>query len=65
MSHKHKEREEVFAVLRWDAFQEPASLEVCLTVKEIVKSRERAEAEVTRLNSINGERDVKYWWQVT
>lgn len=65
MSHKHKEREEVFAVLRFDAFHEAASPDVCITVKEIVRSRELADAEVARLNAINGQKSVRYWWQHT
>ncbi len=66
MSHHHKEREEVYAVLRFDGFHEPNTPpEVCITVKEVVRSRELAEAEVSRLNAVNGEKDVRYWCQQT
>jgi hypothetical protein len=67
MSHKHKERDEVYAVLRFDAFLSSAEIrpEVSVTVKEILRSRELAEAEVERLNRVKGEKDVRYWWQQT
>lgn len=66
MSRRHKERDEVYAVLRWDGFHgvdsEP---EVLVTVKEIVRSQELAEAEVTRLNALNEGKGVYYWWEST
>jgi hypothetical protein len=66
MSHKHKEREEVFAVLRYDAFHKPETPpEIRVTVKEVVRSRELAEAEVGRLNAVNNDNDCRYWWQQT
>jgi hypothetical protein len=64
MSRRHKERDEVYAVLRWDGFQgvdsEP---KVLVTVKEIDCSQELAEAEVARLNALNEGKGVHYWWQ--
>ena len=66
MSRTHKERQEVFAILRWDGFHTSAtSPEVLVTVKEIVRSQELAEAEVARLNALNEGRNVRYWWQPT
>jgi hypothetical protein len=66
MSRRHKEREEVFAVLRWDGFHgSETSPDVLVTVKEVVRSQELAEAEVSRLNSLNEEKGVRYWWQMT
>jgi len=66
MSKSHKERDQVYAVLRWDAFQAPDSTpEVQVTVKEVVRSRELAEAEVVRLNALNEGKQVRYWWQRT
>ncbi|MGI8978433.1 MAG: hypothetical protein ACR2FY_04340 [Pirellulaceae bacterium] len=66
MSHKHKERDEVYAVLRYDAFHDATALpEECVTVKEVVRSREAAEAEVARLNAINSEKNCRYWCQQT
>ena len=50
MSRRHKERDEVFAVLRWDGFHGSESEpDVLVTIKEVVRSRELAEAEVARL----------------
>ena len=52
MSRKRKAQEEVFAILRWDGFHDPeAPPDVLATVKEVVRSRELAEAEVARLNA--------------
>jgi len=66
MSSKHKNRDEVYAVLRYDGFHRPdASPEVTITVKEIVQTQELAEAEVARLNALVNDSDVRYWWQCT
>lgn len=65
MSRTHRERDEVFAVLRWDGFHGPdVRPEVAVTVKEVVRSRKLAESEVARLNAQAGE-GVRYWWQHT
>jgi hypothetical protein len=62
----HKEREAVFAILRYDGFHRPdAGPEVTVTVKEVVRSQELAEAEVARLNALREGREVRYWWQYT
>jgi hypothetical protein len=62
----HREREAVYAILRYDAFQGPdARPEVAVTVKEIVRTLDLAEAEVVRLNALTEGRDVRYWWQQT
>jgi hypothetical protein len=61
-----KEREGVFAILRYDGFHAPeAGPEVTVTVKEVVRSQELAEAEVARLNALAEGREVRYWWQFT
>jgi hypothetical protein len=66
MSRHYKEREEVYAVLRYDGFLSDVSApEACVTVKEVVWSRELAEAEVARLNALRAGKDVRYWWQMT
>jgi hypothetical protein len=67
MSRRHKERDEVYAVLRWDGLIHgvDSDPEVLVTVKEIVRSQELAEAEVTRLNALNEGKGVYYWWQST
>ena len=38
---------------------------VIVTVKEIVTTREAAEAEVERLNKLNAEKGCRYFWQQT
>jgi hypothetical protein len=38
---------------------------VTFTVKEIVTTREAAEAEVERLNKLNAEKGCRYFWQQT
>ncbi len=66
MSHTHKERDEVYAILRWDGFHSAdAPPEVLVTVKEIVRSRKLAEAEVARLNALNEGKGCRYWWEQT
>jgi hypothetical protein len=66
MSRTHREREEAYSVLRYDAFHGAGRPpEVVVTVKQVVRSRELAEAEVARLNGLDGDKGVRYWWQVT
>ncbi len=63
----------VFAVVRLDYSFADLSLSggatpqaaVEVTVKEIVTTREAAEAEVERLNKLNGEKGCRYFWQQT
>ena len=63
----------VFAVIRLDnsfadlsqsAGATPQAA-VVVTVKEIVTTREAAEAEVERLNKLNAEKGCRYFWQQT
>jgi hypothetical protein len=63
----------VFAVIRLDhsfadlsqsAGATPQAA-VIVTVKEIVTTREAAEAEVERLNKLNAEKGCRYFWQQT
>jgi hypothetical protein len=57
----HKENEGVYAILRFDGFQgENAPPEVTITVKEVVQDQAIAEAEVARLNALNGDKNVRY-----
>ena len=66
MAKKYKEREYVYAIIRWDGFQgRSARPESLVTVKEIVHTVELAEAEVARLNALHEGKDIHYWWQVT
>jgi hypothetical protein len=50
-----KSKEHVYAIVRIDGFHDlSVPLEETITVKEIVLSIEQAEAEVARLNKLNG-----------
>lgn len=61
MSRTHKPREWVYVVLRLDAFHaEQVEISTKVTVKEVVMSAELAEAEVQRLNRINGDKNAHY-----
>jgi hypothetical protein len=61
-----KTREHVYAIVRVDQFHDSAvPLENMITIKEIVWSIEQAEAEVSRLNELNGSKGCKYFWQTT
>jgi hypothetical protein len=63
LSRKHRDRDDVFAVLRFD----PGAGEVedRITVKEIVWEEELAAAEVARLNRLNEPVGSRYFWQPT
>jgi hypothetical protein len=66
MSNRREERDQVYAIIRWDGFQGPAARpEALVTVKGIVSSLELAEAEVARLNALNEAKGVRYWSQPT
>jgi hypothetical protein len=66
MSARRSVPDEVYAIVRWDGFQGAAARpEALVTVKEIVRGRQQAEAEVARLNALAEGRDVRYWRQVT
>ena len=64
---QYKNREEVYAIIRFDDFLGPdAKPESKSTVKEIVRSRSLADAEVTRLNNLRkNSTSVRYWHQMT
>jgi hypothetical protein len=36
-----------------------------ISVKEIVRTLELATTEVARLNALNDDKGVRYWWQTT
>lgn len=66
MSRTHKQREVVYVVPRLDAFHgQDVAIQSKLTVKEVVTSAEAAEAEVQRLNHLNRDKNVVYWWQAS
>ncbi len=61
-----KQKKEVYAVIRVDDFHDRVvPLENKITVKEVVSSLEVADAEVARLNALNGFKGSRYFWQMT
>lgn len=65
-----KQKRQVYAVIRVDQFGDPAvsreeRLPDWISVKEIVSSLEAAQAEVARLNELNGPKGSRYFWQTT
>ena len=65
MQRRDQERQQVFAVLRYDPEDCAPDIERHVTVKEIVWSLDLAQAEVTRLNQLNAAKGVRYFWQAT
>lgn len=66
MDQNAAQREQVYAVLRYDAhLEETSAPEGRFTVKEIVRDLEIAQAEVERLNRLNGHKNCRYYWQTT
>jgi len=61
-----KHKEQVYAVIRVDGFGDAATpVEDRISVKEVVSSLETAQAEVARLNQLNGPKGARYFWQTT
>jgi len=59
-------KEHVYAIVRIDQFHDSSvPLERRVTVKEVVWTIEEAEAEVARLDELNGSKGCKYFWQTT
>jgi hypothetical protein len=57
---------QVYAILRYDEFQDPATLiENRVTVTGVVRDEATARAEVQRLNDLNAEKGSRYYWQAT
>jgi hypothetical protein len=65
MAKDPKRREQAFAVLRVDDFLNAECLEHRVSVKEVVRSLQIAEREVTRLNELNRNKGCRYFWQST
>lgn len=66
MSSTHKEREDVFVVLRADLYHAPGTpLDMLVTAKQVVRSQELAEREVARLNAMHPDGQVRYWYTHT
>jgi len=61
-----KAKTHVYAIVRIDEFYDQSTpIENKITVKEVVRSLQEAEAEVARLNTLNESRGAKYFWQTT
>jgi hypothetical protein len=58
-----KAKTQVYAIVRLD--DSMISLEDGISVKEVVWSLEEAEAEVARLNELNGSKGSKYFFRTT
>lgn len=55
-----------FAIVRVDLFHDlAADPETAITVKKVVLSEQFAEEEVSRLNTLNRDKQCMYFWQVT
>lgn len=54
-----------YAIIRVDHYLETTDINTLYTVKKIVKSIERAEEEVQRLNDLNKDKKCKYFFQYT
>jgi len=66
MGRNSPDREHVFAVIRVDGpLDANSAVEHRVTVKEIVRNLDIAKAEVDRLNCLNGQKDLQYFWQTT
>lgn len=61
MSRTPQQRDQVFAIVRFD----DSAGEHAFTVKEIVWELAEAEAEVARLNAENTSKGCRYSWQAT
>ena len=61
-----KSEKQVYAILRHDQFQDPATpIENRVTVTRVVCDEATARAEVQRLNDLNAEKGSRYYWQAT
>lgn len=58
MTNKFREKEHVWVVVRYDNYKSPES---AFSIKEILRSRELAEAEAARLNRVNADKCCRYW----
>jgi hypothetical protein len=59
-------KEQVFAIIRLDRFLAPdAPTQDTVTVTKVLRSLEAANGEVRRLNGLQNDTDVLYFWQTT
>ena len=61
---KHSRYDHVFVILRRDRSVDDDAVAERITVKKVVLSEERAEAEVRRLNELNAHRGSHYFWEI-
>src|SRR5712691_8199190 len=65
MAHGNVRRHHVFVVLRIDGFHATGiSSEEAVTVTKVFWTLDEAEAEVQRLNQLNGPKGSLYFWRV-
>ncbi len=65
---RNRAYDHAFAIVRVDMFHEPTVVTdfgSVITVKVVVDTEECAQAEVERLNALNGDKGAVYFWQVT
>jgi hypothetical protein len=61
-----KSQKQVYAVLRYDEFQSPATpIENRISVIRVVHNEATAKAEVQRLSDLNSQKGCRYFWQAT
>ena len=61
-----KSHKQVYAVLRYDDFQNSATpIENRISVVRVVHDEATAKAEAQRLNDLNSEKGCRYFWQAT
>src|SRR5687767_11674173 len=60
----NKQFDIAFAIIRVDSFEFSTEPEVAIAVQKVVWSQKLAESEVSRLNKLNVDKDVRYFWQV-
>jgi hypothetical protein len=59
VSRTHKERDQVWAVVRFDdGVDDPVH---AFMVKEVVRDQQLAESEAARLNGVNADKRCRYW----
>jgi hypothetical protein len=56
--------EQVFVILRADAYEEGESVVEHVSVKKVVLEEGRAKEEVDRLNTLNSEKGCRYYFEV-
>ena len=61
-----KHQKQVYAIVRYDDFQDPSvPIENRVTVTQVVQDEVTARQEVDRLNGINAEKGCRYYCQTT